>query len=282
MTNRDVSVPASTMGIRPDAGPDRLWSHFAGSLRSPEFWALSSWLDTVVRARRSRFGILWLLAPSLVYVLGLGSFIASMREWDFTQFAAHVALGAMIFRTLMSSIIGSANVFPGSYSFIMDGHVRLTDYLMQSLAKSFFDLCMYVPIVIATLVVYDGLQWSGFLWAPITLFVLYVNAFWMSVIFSLVGARFTDFGQLLTNLSIFLFLLTPVIWYPEEMPADSPRGQFMRLNPFFHFVTLFRGPILGEPVEFQSVVYIAVMTPIGILLATFLYRRYARYVPLWI
>lgn len=282
MNDRELVSPASPTVIRPVAGPDRLWSHFAGSLRAPEFWALSSWLDTVVRARKSRFGVLWLLAPSLVYVLGLGSFIASIRQWDLTQFAAHVALGAMIFRTLMSSIIGSANVFPASYAFIMDGHVRLTDYLMQSLAKSFFDLCMYVPIAVAALLVYDGAQWQGLVWAPVTLFVLYVNAFWLSVVFSLVGARFPDFGQLLTNLSIFLFLLTPVIWYPEEMPADSPRGQFMRLNPFFHFVTAFRGPILGEPVEFQSIVYIAVMTPLGIALATLLYRRYARYVPLWI
>jgi ABC-type polysaccharide/polyol phosphate export permease len=268
-------------GLRP-ARAGGLWRQFAESMRHPEFWALSSWLDIIVRARKSRFGILWLLAPSMVYVFGLGSFFAGMHGRSLMQFAAHVALGAMIFRSLMSVIIGSANVFTASYSFIMDGHVRLTDYLMQSLAKAFFDLCMYLPVVVLALVMYEGVRWQGFVWAPAILFLLYLNAFWISVVFSLAGARFPDFGQLLANISIFLFLLTPIIWYPEQMPADSPRGQFMRLNPFYHFVTLFRGPILGEPIEQMSLVYVGAMTVVGLGLATWLYRRYARFVPLWI
>jgi len=274
-------VGAVDTGLRP-VQSGGLWRQFGESMRQPEFWALSSWLDTIVRARRSRFGILWLLAPSVVYVFGLGSFFAGMHGRSLMQFAAHVALGAMVFRSLMSVIIGSANVFSGSHSFIMDGHVRLTDYLMQSLAKAFFDLCMYLPVVLVALVMFEGLRWEGFLWAPVTLVALYVNAFWLSVVFSLVGSRFPDFGQLLANVSIFLFLLTPIIWYPDQMPADSPRGQFMRLNPFYHFVTLFRGPILGERVEQLSIIYIVIMTVTGLALATFLYRRYARYVPLWI
>jgi len=97
-----------------------------------------------------------------------------------------------------------------------------------------------------------------------------------------VGARFNEFGQLMANISIFLFLLTPILWYPADMPADTPRGQFMRLNLFYHPVTVFRAPILGEPVELQSLVYIAVMTPVGLVVATLLYRRFSRYVPLWI
>src|SRR3546814_18349163 len=75
--------------------------------RHPEFWALSSWLDIIVRARKSRFGILWLLAPSVVYVFGLGTFFRGMQPGAGTgDFFVHVALGAMIFRTLMSSVIG--------------------------------------------------------------------------------------------------------------------------------------------------------------------------------
>ena len=269
-------------GLRPRSAASGLWRQLAESLRNPEFWALSSWLDTIVRARKSRFGILWLVAPSAVYIFGLGSFFAAMRHIPLSHFAAHIALGAMVFRSLMSTVIGSANVFSGSHAFIMDGHVRLTDYIMQALAKAFFDMVMYVPMTVVALAMYGDVRWQGLVLAPVTLLVLYVNAFWLSVVFALVGARFSDFGQLLGNVAIFLFLLTPIIWYPSDMPADSPRGQFMRLNPFFHFVTLFRAPILGEPVESQSMVYIAIMTVVGLVAATFLYRRYSRFVPLWI
>jgi len=258
------------------------WQELAISLRNPEFWAMSSWLDILVRARKSRLGILWLMAPALVYVYGLGFFFASMQGQPLAKFAAHVGLGAMVFRTLMSTIVGSANVFIASQSFIMDGHVRLTDYLLQSLAKSFFDFCMYLPIVVIALVTFRQVDPVGLLLAPFTLALLYVNALWISAVFSLIGARFADFGQLLSNASVFLFLLTPIIWYPDMMPADSTRGQLMRFNPFYHFVSLFRGPILGEPVEPMTYWFLGVMTVGGLVLATFAYRRYARFVPLWI
>jgi ABC-type polysaccharide/polyol phosphate export permease len=252
------------------------------SLRNPEFWALSSWLDIIARARKSRFGVFWLLAPSIVYVFGLGSFFAGMQGRSIAEFAAHVALGAVVFRTMMSAVISSSSAFGSNLSFIMDGHVRLTDYLMQSLAKAFFDMCMYVPVVVVALCLFSKVHPLGLLLAPVSLLLVYLNGLWMSAVFSLMGARFPDVGQFINNTSIFLFLLTPIIWYPEQIPSDSLRGQFMRFNPFFHLVTIFRAPILGEPIETFSLQYVVVMTVAGLLVASVLYRRYARYVPLWI
>lgn len=273
-----VLVPASTRSLT----INDFWRELRESFRNPEFWALSSWLDILVRARRSRFGVLWLMAPALVYVFGLGSLFAAMQGQSIAGFAAYVALGSMVFRTLMSTVIGSANVFGASHSFIMDGHMRLTDYLLQSLAKSFFDFCTYLPITVVALVMFPRVELMGLLLAPLSLLLLYVNALWISVVFSLLGARFSDFGQLLNNVSIFMFLFTPIIWYPEMMPADSVRGQLMRFNPFYHFVQLFRAPILGEPVEPLTYWFVGIMTVTGLVAATLLYRRYARFVPLWI
>jgi len=270
-------VPAS---IREEG--TRLWPDLATSLKNPEFWAFSSWLDLLVRARRSSLGPFWLMAPALVYVFGLGSFFAGMQGTAIGPFAAHVALGAMVFRTLMSAVIGSSTVFNSSQSFIMDGQVRLTDYLLQSLAKSFFDLCMYLPVTAVAMALFGAFSWEGMLLAPFTLLLIYLNGLWITVVFALGGARLPDLGQLVQNVSIFLFLLTPIIWYAETMPPDSLRGQLMRLNPFYHFVTLFRAPIMGQPIEPATYWYVGVMTVAGLALATVLYRRYARFVPLWI
>ncbi|MFT4256998.1 MAG: ABC transporter permease [Pseudoxanthomonas sp.] len=265
-------------------GPGVFWTDLWHSLRNPEFWALSSWLEILVRARRSRLGVLWLLVPALVYVFGFGSFFASLHGKTIPQFAAHVALGAMVFRTVMSSVIGSAGIFNANQSFILDGRVRLTDYLLETLAKASFDLCAYLPITAAALSLYGwgSLSWQGLLFAPLALVLIYLGALWISVVFSLVGARFPDFGQLLGHASIFLFLLTPIIWYAESMPAESIRGQLMRFNPFFHYVSMFRNPIMGIPVEPATWWYVGISTVAGLLLAGILYRRYARFVPLWI
>src|SRR3546814_8257054 len=117
------------------------------SFRHPDFWAMSSWLDIIVRASRSRMGIVWLLAPSIIYVFGMGTFFAAMRPVGsgitMGEHFAPVALGMMVFRVLMSTIIGRASIFIANQAFILDGPVRLTDYLLKALAKAFFDICMY-------------------------------------------------------------------------------------------------------------------------------------------
>jgi len=261
---------------------NNFWRDLYGSIKEPEFWALSSWLDIVVKYRKSSLGLLWVLMPSIVYVWGLGSFFASIQGKTLAHFSAHVAIGAMVFRTLMSSIIESATVFNGSRSFILDGHVRLTDYILEALAKSFFYFCAFIPATLVAVAIYPDLQLVGILWLPFAFVLTYVNALWVTVAFSLIGARFPDFGQLISNISIFIFLLTPIIWYPDNMPADSVRGQLMRFNPFYHFVTIFRAPLLGEKIEMMSFWYVGIMTVCGLSLATLLYRRYARYVPLWL
>jgi len=66
------------------------------------------------------------------------------------------------------------------------------------------------------------------------------------------------------------------------MPSDSLRGHIARLNPFYHLIEIFRAPILGQPVSSLSWYYVGAMTVIFVALAAFLYRRYARLVPIWL
>lgn len=258
------------------------WRDIGSSLRNREFWWLSSWIEILVRLRRSRLGAFWLLVPPVVYVFGLGSFFAAMMRQEFTTHWAYVGLGAMAFRSLMSMVIGSAGAFHSAQSFILDGRTRLTDYILQLLAKAFFDLVTYLPVVILVLALAPGFSWVGLALSPLLLLLIYVNALWISTIAALVGARFMDFGQAVANVSMFVFLLTPIVWPLEMAPAESLRGQLMRFNPFFHFISVFRNPILGVPVEPATWWVMGISTVLGLVLAAIAYRRYARFVPLWI
>jgi ABC-type polysaccharide/polyol phosphate export permease len=56
----------------------------------------------------------------------------------------------------------------------------------------------------------------------------------------------------------------------------------MRFNPFFHMIEIVRAPILGQTVALSSLYYLGVMTTVGWAVAIVAYRRYARFVPIWI
>lgn len=259
-----------------------LFQDLVASLRNPEFWALSSWLDIVVRYRQSRLGILWLVAPSIVYIWGVGGFFASMQHINIPLFVAYVAVGYSVFRVINSVIVESTSAFAAAAPFILDGHVRLTDFVLRVIAKALFYLFVSLPVVAVALAISPDLHWGGLLLSLASFPLVMVNALWIGVVFALVGARFPDLSQFISNIFMFAFLLTPIIWHADGMPADSIRGAIMRFNPFFHMIELVRAPILGQAVEVSSLYYLGVMTVAGWAIAIFAYRRYARFVPIWI
>lgn len=259
-----------------------LFRDMGKSLRHPAFWALASWLDVVVKYRQSRLGVLWLLAPALVYTYGLGSFFATMMGMSIRNFAGYVAVGWLVFRVLQSVIIESTSAFPSAASFILDGHVRLTDFVLQVAAKAMFYFLTSLPVAAFALAMHPDLQFGGVLLAFLSLPLILINALWIGVVFSLIGARFPDLNQFIGNVFMFAFLFTPIIWHADTVPAGSIRGALMRFNPLFHMVEVVRAPMLGDVVEVSTLYYLGIMTVCGWIAAALAYRRYARFVPIWI
>jgi ABC-type polysaccharide/polyol phosphate export permease len=282
-----VSEAAAVARIEPalaDAGePARsLARDLRESIRHPGFWAFSSWLDIVVRYRQSRLGLFWLIAPAIVYIWGMGMFFSGVGGTPLADFAAYVAVGWLVFRLVQSVVIESATAMTQSASFILDGHLRLTDFVLQVAAKAMLYFLLSLPVAAPALVLYPQVQGWGLVLALVTFPIVLLNVLWMGVLLSLLGARFRDLGQLVSNLFMFGFLLTPIIWHASTMPAGSLRGTVMRANPLYHLVELVRGPILSEPVGSLTYWYVGLMTVFGWLAAALVYRRYARFVSIWL
>jgi ABC-type polysaccharide/polyol phosphate export permease len=261
----------------------RLFPDLVESLRTPEFWALSAWLDIVVTYRRSRLGAIWLLMPSVVYVWAVGPLFAGLWGTSVAHFVAHLALGWTIFSLMSTVITQSTTTLFGARAFIMDGRMRLTDFVLRCLAKSVFHFLMAIPALVIALAIYPpGLHVVGVLVGLGGFALVVVNTFLVGVVFSLVGARYPDIHELIGNILRVIYFLTPILWYPSQMPAGSLRGIASRLNPFFHLIEIFRAPVLGEPISIYSWYYVGALTVVGMAVAAFMYRRYARLVPIWL
>ncbi|WP_140909355.1 ABC transporter permease [Cognatiluteimonas lumbrici] len=259
-----------------------LWRDLAASFRNPEFWALSSWLDIMVRNRQSRLGVFWLLVPPMVYIWGIGGMFASMMGLSFREFVAYVALGYVVFRLISAVITESSGAFLSAASFILDGHLRLTDFILRVVAKALFYFLVSLPVVAASVYLSPDWHWQALPASLLALAWMTGITLCIGVVFAVVGARLPDVGQLVNNVFMFAFLLTPIIWHTDFMPAESLRGQLVRFNPLFHMVEVVRAPLLGMPVAPESYLYLCALTVVALLGATITYRLFARHVPVWV
>ncbi|GGA66704.1 sugar ABC transporter permease [Arenimonas soli] len=259
-----------------------LFKHFRGSLREPEFWAYSSWLDIVTKYRRSRLGLFWLLVPVALYTFGVGWFFAHLTGNDPYAFIPHLGIGFVLFRLLSTVINESTSVLPNHSSFVLDGHTRLTDFVMRVVAKAAFYFLTALPLLAIALAMAPNFVPSGLLAVLPLLLVALLNVAWIGVVVSLLGARFPDMHELMGSTFVFAFILTPILWQATLVPEGSMRSVLMRINPLFHMIEAIRAPVLGEQVFASTYWYLGIMTVAGWSLAWWLYRRYARFVPLWV
>lgn len=255
---------------------------FWQSLRQPEFWAYSSWLDIVIRYRRTQLGLSWLVLAFAFFVVVMGFKYAYLMGQDPQMFLPYLGVGYMIWRFMVQVLNDAVVTFVTHRSYIMDGRTRLTDYLLRSVAKSilhFFFAVLVCTFVIAWSTKVDVL-WLGSL--LVTFPLLVINMLWISVCVSLFGARYPDTQEFIGTVLMAGFLLTPIIWDVSKFPPDTTRGFLTRLNPAFHLVEVARAPVLGQMPETNSILIVLLMAVLGWLLAAVMYRRYARFVPLWV
>lgn len=263
-------------------GMSGLFNQLSQSFRRPEFWAYSSWLDIVTRYRRTRLGLIWLLAPVMIFTFVTGPLYSRLFDRELASYIVHLGMGYAVWRMLSMVISDAINSLRSNKSFIMDGNVRLTDYALKSIAKSFFYFAFSMIGMVGVLI------WSSAvpMWAIPTLLltvpVVVLNLFWIAYCVALLGARSPDFGQVLQTLLMMGMLFTPIIWEGSRFPVDSLPGIVVRLNPAYHLLEIVRAPLYGHLPEPGSMVFVVVMAALGWSLAAFLCRRYSRYVPIWI
>jgi len=260
----------------------RLLKDLRESLREPGFWTYGVWLDIISKNRRNRFGPLWLFAPTAILVLVLGKVYSQLMNHPLHDYLPYLGVGYAHWRLMTQAISQSSDAFASYRSFIMDGRVRLTDYLLRMLARSLFHYGAAMLVIVCVLVWSPAVKLSGMLSLALTLPVFLLNAFWISTVLGLLGARFPDTREVVGAVMTFGFLLTPILWYASKFTESSTRGHFVRLNPFYHLIDFVRAPVIGHPMATDTWIYVAVMTVGGWLLAALLYRRYGRFVPLWI
>lgn len=260
-----------------------LIANLLASLKKPAFWVYSSWLEIATRYRRSSIGLAWLCIPTALFVVLLGNVYSRLMGYELSTYMPYLAVGYVVWRFMLQVINDSSGAFQQNKAFIMDGRVRLTDFLLHSFAKAGIHFLFAMLVVVV--VVFWFRSWDGLLsilTMLLTLPVVLANIFWVSVCIALIGSRFPDTRDAIGTILIAGFLLTPILWMIDKFPPDSLRGLLARLNPAYHLLDLVRSPVLGAMPERSSIVVAFAMIPFGWLLASLLYRRYARFVPLWV
>lgn len=250
------------------------------SIRSPSYWAYSTWMKFALKYRKTSLGPLWVLVSPAMFVAFLGYMYSKVNTVSLEVFVPHLSIGYITWLLISTLVNQGATLFVSRRQELLQGRVVVTDIVFASVFLSFLQYFQQALIFIAVIFYFQA--WSGVysFMSLVGLLLLLINGLWVTVFFGILGARYRDLAEVVTAVMRLAFFITPIIWIPKD-GQGGVLGAFLIFNPFYHYLELVRAPLLGNPIAPLSWIVVGVITLIGMTLSTLLYNRTARFLPIW-
>jgi lipopolysaccharide transport system permease protein len=247
-------------------------------VRSMTWSALAS-ADIRSKYRLSTFGSLWITLTTGAMVLAIGLFYGQFFGQDMHSYLPYFTASYVTW-SFIASVFGEASTtLVGSGNLIKSSQMPIVFHIMRMMQRNLI-IALHNVVVLAA--IWPFVRWTLYPSAVLSLFglvLLYVFLVGVSAIISIICVRYRDIPPLIQVLIQFLFFLTPIIWYPEQIHKGQ---KILALNPVSYMLMVVRDPILGRPVELQTWIIAIVLAAASVMAGSLMYVRYRRRIAYWV
>jgi len=249
-------------------------------LQNPGFWFYFPVLQTFNRYQRAIIGPLWLVIPTSLFVLLLGSLYSVVLETDIRPYMMHLAVGYVTWGFITTSLVASSQAVKGNKNFLLQGNIKAIHIILKGITNNFITT-IHAAVIIPLVMIYFSFFDINILGILVAAIVFLFNALTFGIIFALLGARFKDLTHLIQSVMRVLFFATPIIWLPGSVRGEIV-GVFLYLNPFYYFLEVAREPFFGNWAAPEAYIFVGVASVLSFIVSDVLYRRLSRYYLLWV
>lgn len=248
-------------------------------LKRYPLWLAFAWEDIKSTYRRSLFGALW-ISLSFAAFMGVKIIIFGplMPDIDQDYFGAYLLCGFFIFQFMTQGITSAPTVFVSSEGWIKNDPLPYSVYVFQAATKHLFNLIFSFLVVVFFYWYFSQPITIYMLLSALAILILILNTIWIKLFLGIIGTRFRDIIHLTQTVMRFMFFLTPIFWFPEQMGGLM---KYLWWNPLAHFIWIFRKPLLDQDPAIESWIFVGVITVVGWIIALITFALYRRRIPFW-
>jgi len=229
------------------------------------------------RYEKTLLGPFWITISAGMTVGGLALLYGKIFGSPIREYLPYVACGIIVFGLVSSIFNGGAGAFATGAGTFNQIPIAKSVFAFRALGNAFLQFVYKLPVLIPA-VLLVGLRPGpvDVLLALAGIALILWTGFWATLILGTIGLRFQDFGQLISAIMSAVFFFTPVFWHAERLREFAFVVQY---NPFYHYLNIVRGPIIGESGILHSFIwaggFAAIATVSGALTFGFFARRFS-------
>ncbi|WP_370173121.1 MULTISPECIES: ABC transporter permease [Hyphomonas] len=269
--NSSVASPAPS--VRKPSGLSLALKDLGNGWKRQQLWRTLAVEDIRSRYMRSFGGMIWVFVSFAFFVFVKTIIFAPLFGKEVAHFAPYVTTGYFVWAFVSSSISEGCNSFISAKGWIRGARLPLSVFVYRTVTRNMILTCINALVVVIILLI------TKVKVTPVAFFVVpmaglfFLNALWVTILFSIIGARFRDFIHMVSTVMRVMLFLTPIFWMPEQM---GKLWNYLQFNPIAHFLIAFRDPLIYGTIPELSVKVVLGITVAGwvLALATFSYARH--------
>lgn len=235
--------------------------------------------DLYARYKSSILGPLWITFGTFIFIFGLGFLWSKLFHKNLSEFIPSITIGILIWQIISTSIVESTNIFNNKASIIKNIKMPLFIFPAQIVIKQLINFCHNIIIYILIFFIFNIKLTSSFLFFIPMFLIFIINMMWITLMFSIIGARFRDFHFVINALMPLIFFMTPVIYQANDLGYFS---KIIKINPLTHFIETIRAPLMGDEISLMSTAFCFGFAVIGWILTLSFFNKTRNNIVFWI
>ena len=255
------------------------YNDFKKALSNPRLIFSITKKDFGGRYRNTSIGPLWITVSTGLTIAGLALLYGKIFGIPLQEYFPYVACGIIIWGVVSSIFNSGAGAFAASTNTFDQMPISKSVFAFRSIGTAFLAFLYKIPVLAAAMI------WAGVTPTPMGVLVsiggfmlLIWSGFWCTLIVGTIGLRFRDTGQAISALMSAVFFFTPVFWRPDRLGELS---FIVDLNPFFHFLNIIRGPLIGLDGVSNSFIWAGSFAVVLTLMGALVFGLFARRFSYW-
>lgn len=226
-----------------------------------------------LRYRRTALGFLWTLVNPLLTMAVTAFVFSLMMRMPLKGFAVFLFSGLIPWMLFSGCLVQGGASLIENEALIKKIYIPKQTLVVARCTGLLVDAVLSFACLFLIAIVLGAPISFNLLFLPVAFFLTYVFATGVALMMSLMSVFLRDTQQIVGILLQAGYFLTPIIYPMSIVPPQY--HPFMKANPMYYFVDLFRMPIYEARLpSVETLVITALYAAASLMLAILMYRRY--------
>ncbi len=256
---------------------------FFKCLINPDIWVFNSHKKIILKYKDTVIGPFWNVVNSIFLITILSfSFFIFLNPENFKDFVYRLSISVFFWIFISTFLNESTAILENKRTILNEKRIDIKNFVCENIYTNFIIFLHSFPVILILFFISDFKLQFNIILTFLGLFLVLSNLILIGYLITILSVIYKDIKKIVENLVYAIFFATPIIW--SENMVEEKIQELLVFNPFYHFIVLFRNPLMNNIDEkfYQSLLICSLLMIIVFFLNLRIYKNFEKKIILYL